>query len=278
MALCLCLTATRATGQSPILVPEATVKLLYDAQVSAREAGVIVEIPVVEGQLIGAGDLIVQVDPARSLREQSIAELEYQIADVESRNDINLRFADKQTEVSAAEYARSLAAVRRFAKSVSQTELNELKLVAERSELAQEQAALELEVAKLTAKLRGDQRDLAGLRLADHAVLSPSRGMVVDLLPQVGEWVQPGTPIARVIRLDVLRVEAFIDDSYYSADLLGRQVTFHASNIDGSSWRGRVVFVSPEIEPVTAQIRIWADVENHDGRLLPGLRGELQLL
>jgi hypothetical protein len=39
-----------------------------------------------------------------------------------------------------------------------------------------------------------------------------------------------------------------------------------------------VVFVSPEVEPVTGQFRIWSEVRNRDGLLSPGLSGTLTIL
>jgi multidrug efflux pump subunit AcrA (membrane-fusion protein) len=33
---------------------------------------------------------------------------------------------------------------------------------------------------------------------------------------------------------------------------------------------GKIVFVSPEVDPITGQVRIWAEIDNRDGRLRPG--------
>ena len=39
--------------------------------------------------------------------------------------------------------------------------------------------------------------------------------------------------------------------------------------------KGKIVFVSPEIDPVNAQVRVWAEVENPDLSLRPGLQAEM---
>jgi multidrug efflux pump subunit AcrA (membrane-fusion protein) len=41
---------------------------------------------------------------------------------------------------------------------------------------------------------------------------------------------------------------------------------------------GKIVFVSPEINPVNGQVRIWAEVDNKDGILKPGLRTRMTLV
>ena len=45
-----------------------------------------------------------------------------------------------------------------------------------------------------------------------------------------------------------------------------------------SQFAGEVVFVSPEISPVTGQVRIFADVDNGSGLLRPGLRPKMTIL
>ncbi len=37
-----------------------------------------------------------------------------------------------------------------------------------------------------------------------------------------------------------------------------------------SSFAGQIVFVSPEVDPITGQVRVWAEIDNKDSRLRPG--------
>ena len=37
------------------------------------------------------------------------------------------------------------------------------------------------------------------------------------------------------------------------------------------------MFVSPEVNPVNGQVRVWADVDNKQLTLRPGLRGHLAI-
>ena len=45
-----------------------------------------------------------------------------------------------------------------------------------------------------------------------------------------------------------------------------------------AEFAGKLVFVNPEISPVNGQMRVWAEIENHDLKLRPGLRGSLTIL
>jgi len=38
---------------------------------------------------------------------------------------------------------------------------------------------------------------------------------------------------------------------------------------------GHIVFVNPEIDPLNSQVRVWAEVENPDLKLRPGMQAAL---
>jgi len=42
--------------------------------------------------------------------------------------------------------------------------------------------------------------------------------------------------------------------------------------LDGKpqAFSGKIAFISPEVDPITGQVRVWAEVDNRDGRLRPG--------
>ncbi len=91
-----------------------------------------------------------------------------------------------------------------------------------------------------------------------------------------GEWVEPGQTIARILRLDRLRAEGLVGGNEVSGDMQGRKATLTV-DIDGHpmEFTGTVTFVSPEVDPVNGQVRIWAEVENPQFKLRPGLHGSM---
>ena len=104
-------------------------------------------------------------------------------------------------------------------------------------------------------------------------------GVVVDVLHRPGEWVKPGDKVFRIVRTDRLRAEGFVKASDVLQDLRGAKVTVvpYLDDKPGPSFDGEIVFVSPEIDPVNGQVRVWADVENPKGKLRPGLRARMTI-
>jgi macrolide-specific efflux system membrane fusion protein len=157
-------------------------------------------------------------------------------------------------------------------KSVSQTELDRLRLLADKASLEIDQALVDHDQAVLSRQLKQNDLDRATLLLERRLIKAPFPGMIVQWKKQRGEWVEPGTPVVRLIRLNRLRAEAFVSSKLVPEDSVGRNVTLLA-DVPGkpkSRFSGKLVFVDPEIDPVNDQVRIFAEIENSDLALRPG--------
>ena len=178
-----------------------------------------------------------------------------------------------------AELARAKESNAKFPKSVSQTELDRLKLMADKAVLEVEQAELDRQQSQMTLSLKQQDLNRAALALERRTIAAPFPGMVVEWKKQHGEWVEPGTPVMRLIRMDRLRAEAFISMRSLPPKLVGRTATFliEGETKTPQKYFGKLVYVSPEIDPVNGQVRIWAQIENNDLNLRPGQSGSLQI-
>jgi macrolide-specific efflux system membrane fusion protein len=118
------------------------------------------------------------------------------------------------------------------------------------------------------------------MKVARCELRSPIDGVVVEILHNKGEWLDPGEPLVRILTLNPLRVEFFVAASRYGqAELIGHQVELE-TQLPGDKkglFAGEIVFVSPEIQPVNGQIRVYAEVQNPEYLLRPGARGKLTI-
>ncbi len=83
----------------------------------------------------------------------------------------------------------------------------------------------------------------------------------------------------RILRLDRLRAEGFVQTRDLERELLDAPVKVRvaAPGKPEAEYAGRVVFVSPEIDPVNSQVRVWAEIENPQLDLRPGLRATMTI-
>lgn len=261
-------------------VPSSILTVSETVKIPAPAEGVLRELAVHEGMLLQQGAAIGEVDSREQQLDVEIIRQDLAIARSESESDVRVRLAQKENKVAEAELLRATSINAELPNTVSTKEVERLRLTMEKSELEIEFANFERDL--LAAKLG---RIGADLRAAQHKVermrvAAPIAGVVAELYCHAGEWVNAGDPIARLVRVDRLRVEGFVGIEDALSGLVNRPVVVEASLPGGETLqaKGRVVFISPEAEPVDAKVRFWAEVDNSAMQLRPGLTARVAIL
>ena len=263
-------------------VPSMLIRIDEQVEVPAREAGVLAAVNVREGQMIEPGACIAQIedDEARIAAER--AKIEMDIAKANAENDVGVRFAKKSREVVEAELRRSAEALDRYAKSISASEMDHLRLLVDKSKVEIEQAEHEFKISSYTRQIKVSDYQAAQQAVSRRRIISPLGGIVVQVSRRRGEWVKPGDSVVRIVRLDHLRAEGFLSSRYLSPKLDGQKVKLIV-DLPGpaapgaAEFSGKIVFVDPEIDPINAQVHLRVDVDNEGLRLRPGMRAKMQL-
>lgn len=251
------------------------VKPIEEAEVAARDAGAVAVIEVHEGQTVAAGQLLVQLDEVQAKLEAERTKRELDVAVKRARNDAPVRFAQQSLEVARKDLERAESTIKDFPSAVSRTELDQFQLGVQRSQTAVEQARAELELAELQRLVKQAEAELAAHRVEQRKIAAPFAGVVAEIYKRRGEWATAGDRVVRLLRTDRLRVEAFVPAQSVQPDLAGRPATIETA--DGATLKGKIVFVSPENDPVGGQVRIWAEVDNPEGRVRPGQTVRMRL-
>jgi multidrug resistance efflux pump len=261
----------------------ATLAIINEADVPAAHPGVLTSIAVKEGNLVQEGAEIAQIDPREAQGKLRLAEFELNAAVAEANSDVRVRAAAAAQDVAEKELEQAHEIRRRAPGSVSETEVRRLQLSFHRYGLEVEVAEKDLEVARITRDAKSAAVDLSKLDLSKLGITSPLDGVVVQVYKNAGEWAQPGDPIARVVRMDRLRVEGDFNASLYSPDeLMGRPVTVEVRFPRDRVVRleGEVTFVSPLVD-LAGDFQVWAEIENREENgfwlLRPGLRADMNV-
>jgi RND family efflux transporter MFP subunit len=257
---------------APLEVESVVLRLLEEAEVPAQEAGVVTEVALREGQPVKQGDRLAQIDDQVARLAEQAARAQYDIAHEKATNDIRIRFAKKALEVSEAELRRSTESVERVAKSVSQSQIDVERLTVQKNRLESEQADHEQQIATLEMKAKQNELSAAREQVARRKIVAPFDGVIVQVYVRKGEWVEPGQKALRLVNVDRLKAEGFIPAAAANTIALGTNVelTVIESPQQTKSIGGKIVFVSPEVDPITGQVRIWAEIDNRKGNLRPG--------
>jgi macrolide-specific efflux system membrane fusion protein len=262
-----------------ITVDSVVLRLLEEAEVPAQEGGVVTSVVVREGQRVKQGELLAQIDDEVPRLAAEAVQAQYDIARAKAANDVRRRFAKKSLEVSEAELRRSMESIERFAKSVSQSQLDVERLTVQKNQLEAEQADHEHQVATLEMKAQENELIAARAQVARRRIVAPFDGVVVQTYVRRGEWVEPGQKALRIINVDRLKAEGFVPAAGTVADLSGKSVSLEVEGqTEKGPVRGTVLFVSPEVDPINGQVRVWAEIDNREGRLRPGQPARMMIL
>jgi multidrug efflux pump subunit AcrA (membrane-fusion protein) len=258
-------------------IPRYRVALIHEARVPGQEPGVLVELNVVEGQHVKAGDVLGRIDDTQPKLQGQIAWEEYQAAKEKAENDVDVQYAKKATELARVEYDKSMEINKNRPNTVADIDLRRQFLTWERGQLETKRALSERKIAASTAEAKKIEIHAAKEAVNRRQITSPVDGVVEKVYLHKGEWVQPGEPVVHVVQLDKLKVEGEVDiDRYSPSQLMDRPVTIEATLQSRKvQFQGRITFVRPLLDGRGKSYVIKAEVDNRfeSGHplLLPGL-------
>lgn len=194
------------------------------------------------------------------------------IAEREAANDVEVRFAAKAAELADLKHQRALQANQQSVGTVSDLELRELRLAAERATLQFEQAEHRLAVAKLRVE------EIRASVDALH-ITAPFAAFVRAVYKRPGEVVQEGEVVAELVSPSRIRIEGDVPLAALpwvtpQTGVLVR-VTDSSPETEPADFAARITFVDVKVEPVSRTVRIAAELDNTGGRLREGLSATL---
>ena len=189
-------------------------------------------------------------------------------------DDIEVQYAIKSYELAQAELQQDLDINRKSPGAVPENEIRRKQLAEHRAKLSIDRSRLDMKVARMTADVKNSLVMAAEDSILRRRIVAPFDGMVVDVYHDNAEWVDAGEPLLRVVRMDRLHVDGFLDGNLYNpTDVADCRVTveIHLAQGRKETFDGRVIHVSP-IVSVGNKVRLKAEVENRVERGQPLLR------
>lgn len=266
------------------------ISLIRYQALPARQAGVLRELaledgtPIQEGMTVKKGQILGSLDDEDALARQRAAQTEHKVSIAEMHKaNAGIAAAKATVDVAAAEVVESTDINKRAPGSVPQTQVRRQELTVKRAASEAEVAGRELETATLMIDAKQAQLEVATITVKHHVLQASQDGVIVQIFRRLGEWVQPGDPIMRIVYMDKLRVEGFVDADAYTADeIFGREVEVVAKLPHGriEKFRSVISFVDPVVDS-SGYFRVWCDVENRQHNehwiLRPGKDAEMTI-
>jgi Cu(I)/Ag(I) efflux system membrane fusion protein len=108
-------------------------------------------------------------------------------------------------------------------------------------------------------------------------ILSPIGGIVTRKNVVEGQYVAEGEALFEIADLSHVWVQAQVYENQFSALKVGQVVEARVEAYPGETFRGKVAFIAPSLNPATRTVDVRYDLENADYRLRPGMFATVRL-
>lgn len=114
--------------------------------------------------------------------------------------------------------------------------------------------------------------------LEDAFIHAPFEGILGVRRISPGQYVNTGDIITTLVDIDPIKVDFPVPERYVSQLSNGQSIEISVVAFPEETFHGQVYFIAPEVDPATRTVLVRARMANPDGRLKPGMFGQLDLL
>ena len=271
---------SQSQNNDSIKIEKSVLKILEQRQIPSRSSGIIKQSDIREGTLVDVGQSIMLIDSARVELEVEKIQIELETAAKQAQSTVDLEYATKSKQVAEVELKRAQESNERVAGLFTESEMDRLQLLVEKSAAEVKKAQFAMDIASLQSKAKNAELKIQKLDLEYHKILAPMNGMIVEVIKRPGEWVDVSQPVAKLVRLDILKTEVKIPaDLATRQKLIGRRCWFQPElkSLQDNRYPAKVVFVNPDVNPVNSTCRAWIEIENKALELRPGMLGTVEI-
>lgn len=240
--------------------------------VAAETAGRIMSTPIRAGAYVETGTVLCQIDPGTRLtaREEALAALQSARARLP---EAEAQLAGARAQLTAAEIDANAASQLSASGFASETRA------------ASAAATRESALAGIQSGEAGVAQARSGIRSAEAAVTraqeeidrltitAPFAGYLETDTAELGSLLQPGSPCARIIQLDPIKLVGFVPEAQVDRVAVG--AVAGARLASGRDVMGEVSFVSRSADERTRTFRVEITVPNPDAAIRDGQTADI---
>lgn len=216
-------------------------------QISAEQAGTVVEVAMKEGNRVEQGQLLIRLD--------------------DDKQGLRLQRAKAISASTQADFEQAQRQWRKFSRLRSSGAVSADQLEQARSNYD----ALKARLQSVQAEVELAQRDLA-----DREIRSPIAGVVDGEPVEIGERVQPGQSLINIQARDALQVITWVNQAEVNQLMLGSEVTVRAE-ASPKDYQARVESIAQSAHPRTGNFEVKCRLIDADVLLREGMTASVQI-
>jgi membrane fusion protein (multidrug efflux system) len=219
-----------------------------EATIASQVSGQVTAVLVDEGEEVGEGQILLEIDP--ELRMLEVASAEASMAEARAQAVENWK------DLQRIQNLRERGAT---------------------SEALLDDAKTTLELSRARQKAAEARLGLAQRALADSSVRAPFPGLISRRHVSVGEFLNVSMPVLEIVALDPIEAEFSFSEQDSAHVRLGQTVYVELAPFPDLVFEAEVTMIAPTIDPQTRTLRAKALLSNLQGLLRPGLFAHVTL-
>ena len=280
-----------------------TDSLLVSGNIEAHESVVsfkavlsrVVELPFDEGQWVKAGTILARLDDSDYRQQVAINEAALRVQEqllasaMQKLEAARATIANDDADLAqkTLDYGRSQKLwnekiISSDQRDHTETALKQSSAAMQRDVAMERSAQQDIAVAEANIRNASENLELAKIMLGYTTLRAPFSGVIITRQTELGEVMQPGTPVVTIADLDHVWLRAYVAETDLGRIRWSQAATVHTDTWPGKAYPGQISFIASEAEftpksvethkeRVTLVYRIKIDVENPRHELKPGM-------
>jgi HlyD family secretion protein len=290
-------------GWPLLFTPVSADALLVSGNIEAHESVVsfkgvrsrVIDLPFDEGQWVKAGTLLARLDDADYRQQVAINDAALHVQEQQLTSSMrrleaaratiandNADVAQKQLDHDRNEKLFQQKVISADLRDHTDTALKQSSAAMQRDLAMQHAAEQDIAVAKANIQSARENLQLAKIMLGYTTLRAPFSGVILTRQTELGEVMQPGTPVVTLADLDHVWLRAYIGETDLGRIRWGQSAIVHTDTYPERNYPGQISFISSEAEftpksvethkeRVTLVYRVKIDIANPNHELKPGM-------
>lgn len=209
----------------------------------------ILDVLVVNGDYVQKGEVLGHINDAMVRTSKSQAESAYYSAKSQVAN-INVEYDRMKTLFDQ--------------NAISQSQWDQIVTQRDVAEFGLEQAAAAL--------------DMATTQLAYASITAPTSGYISNITYEPGDMATPQKPFASIHQIKTVKINVNVTENDLGKIKIGQQCEISVNAYPDETFYGKLVNISPVIDPTTRTAKIEIKADNSDLRLKPGMFARVEII
>lgn len=215
---------------------------------AANVAGKVLKTNVERGQTVAKGELLAQVDVSSAAL--ALAEARVMVETSQTQESINVTDCQRYEQLKA----RGVVTDQEY-----------------------DQVTAKCKTAPLNLKAAQARQSIAAKNVGDGAIRSPFAGVVTERYVEVGEYVQASSRVVSLAQVTELKLEFSLPEQNYPDVKKDALITFRVAAYGEEVFTAQVTRLAGAVRE-TRDVLVEARVANPDGKLLPGMFADLEVV